>query len=255
MKKSACVACASSDALAQRHEVIAAAHRAPRACRAVESISSATRRAIARTTSFSSTSARPLAPGSSPPCPASIATTTSRPRPGAGAARRTTGIDSVSREVYDEAMAVLFRRREQECLGLRGGVELEHDAQIATGTRPPARTDATTPRPSGNASELAVDVSGRSITTRSGSVSAKTRCSTGPVSSNTARVPSGPDQRRMPLTVAAAATRPSRSSASNAPSRSQPLTDTPTPLRSRDRLMFTRFDRLFQCFLRISDRC
>ncbi len=266
MKKSACGRVRDLDALAQRHEIVAAAHehrvhaglrvellgdaardrdarRPSRACRCGRSRRDRRRHGPRR--SRRSRRGRPARP---------------RSRSGrgvdavgvaVGGACRTTGESSPpADEIDDEPIAVLLVRREQERLGLRGLGQLEHDAQARRRVAAPARTCATTPFGSGSDSGPPAFVSGRSITMRSGSASVKTRCSTGAVSSKTTRVESGPDHTRTLVDRRGGAARRGPEQQRAAQGLNRP--PRPHPGASRTawrRLMFTIRDRFFNRFL------
>ena len=110
------------------------------------SISALRRLAMVRVMSFSREPRRPMAPGSSPPCPGSMTMVASRATPGFGggpgllrfpAAAARQRIERHQRmDVEHQAVAIIGDRRQGEDLRLHLGLEVEHQANDA---RPVAR--------------------------------------------------------------------------------------------------------------------
>ena len=130
--------------------------------------------AIASETFFSRVPALPIAPGSSPPWPASIAITeVALPVAARNLDRHGRRRRQLVAEVHDEAIAIGLVRRRQESLGLDLLVDVEDDAQ----PMPAALADAHglhDARGRGNSSDLrSASIASKSMTMRSGPESVK----------------------------------------------------------------------------------
>ena len=180
-------------------------------------------RAMASVTSFSRVPPRPIAPGSSPPCPASTAMMTSRsPSPGACGVRTAFGAASATG-------APIVRISLWPSSGAHPLCAASADLSSAT-TRSvpsgwaPKRTSVTTPSGPGARTPSARCVFGRSTTTRSGCSRVKSLCCAPSLKS---RVSCAPSSLADSSTARSSAALPREEPSERAPRPSTPAANPP----------------------------